>query len=151
MLFPSLAVSYERTTQDFENDSAVLMQASYPLWDLNLGKVKEAQARMNKQKIKLETLKKQVGLEVYEALLDSELADKQVLLQKQALDEADELLRQVTSSYEEGKVSFLEFLENLKTINETRLAYFNSLKDYKTKNAELDRVIQSTPIPGDKK
>jgi outer membrane protein TolC len=78
------------------------MQASYPLWDLNLGKVKEAQARMNKQKIKLETLKKQVGLEVYEALLDSELADKQVLLQKQALDEADELLRQVTSSYEEG-------------------------------------------------
>ncbi len=147
VILPKMGIGVERTTEDYENDTAILLKASYPLWGFNLGEVKEAKAEKEKQQIILEALKRRVGLEVYEAFLEAELADKQVALQKRALDEANELLRQVTLRYEGGEIPFLTFLENIKTIKETRLAYFNALRNYKERVAELERVIQATPIP----
>ena len=144
---PEMSIGVERSTQDFDNDTSLLLQASYPLWGFNLGEVKEAQAEKEKQKIRLESLKREVGLDVYQAFIEAELADKQVLLQQKALDEANELLRQISIQYEGGKIQFLTYLENIKTIKETRLAYFVALKEYKEKVAELERVIQATPIP----
>ena len=98
-IFPSMAVAYVRTTEDFDNDSSVLLEASYPLWDLNIGEIKETKAETEKQKKHLEALKRQVGLEVYEAILNAEVAYRQIVLQKKALDEANELLRQMSLSY----------------------------------------------------
>jgi cobalt-zinc-cadmium efflux system outer membrane protein len=145
--FPQMAIGVERTTEEYENDTSLLLKASYPLWGFNLGAVKEAKAEKDIQKVRLEALERQVGLEVYRAFLEAELTDQQVTLQKKALDEANELLRQITLQYESGEVPFLTYLENIKTIKETRLAYFNVLKDYKEKVAELERVIQATPAP----
>lgn len=145
--FPKMAIGLQRTTQDFENDTAILIEASYPLWGFNLGQIKEAKAEKEKQKVHLDALKREVGLEVYRAFLEAELADKQVVLQKQTLEESNELLRQITIRYEAGEIQFLTYLENIKTIKETRLAYFNVLKDYKERVAELERVIQATPVP----
>lgn len=146
-LFPEMAMGVERTTEEYENDTALLLRASYPLWGFNLGEVREAKAEKEKQKIRLEALQRQVGLEVYQAFLEAELADKQVTLQKTALDEAGELLRQITVQYEEGDIPFLIYLENIKTIKETRLAYFNALKNYKGKMAELEKSIQDVSVP----
>lgn len=146
-ILPKLGIGIERTTTDYENDTAILIGASYPLWGFNLGEVKQAKAEKAIQQTRLDALKRQVGLEVYQAFLESELADKQVALQKKALEEANELLRQVTLRYEEGEVPFLTYLENIKTIKETRLAYFTSLKNYKEKVADLERAIQTAPIP----
>jgi outer membrane protein TolC len=147
VVLPKMGIGVERITTDYDNDTTLLLKASYPLWGFNLGEVKEAKAQKEKQQIILEALKREVGLEVYETFLGAELTDKQVALQKKALDESNELLRQITSRYETGEVPFLTYLENLKTIKETRLSYFNALKDYKEKVAELERVIQATPIP----
>ncbi|MFA7255681.1 MAG: TolC family protein [Candidatus Omnitrophota bacterium] len=144
---PKMGIGVERTTTDYENDTAILIGASYPLWGFNLGEVKEAKAEKTIQQVRVEALRRQVGLEVYQAFLESELADKQVALQKKALDEANELLRQITLQYEEGKIPFLSYLENIKTIKETRLAYFTALKNYKETVADLERTIQATPIP----
>jgi len=149
--FPKITIGIERTTEDYENDTAVLLSASYPLWGFNLGKVKEAKAEKDKQKIRLDAFKRQVGGEVYRIFLETELADKQVILQKKALDEANELLRQVTTQYEEGELAFLNYLEHIKTIKETRLAYYNALKNYQEKVALLDRSFQKTPVPGGEK
>ena len=146
-VFPQMAVGVERTTEDFENDTALIVEASYPLWGFNLGEVKEAKAEKKIQEVRLESLERQVGLEVYEAFLEAELADKQVAIQKRALEESNELLRQITLRYEEGEAAFLTFLENIKTIKETRLAYFNALKNYKEKIAALERAVQATPVP----
>lgn len=145
--FPQMAIGVERTTEDFENDTALIVEASYPLWGFNLGGVKEAKAEKKIQEVRLESLERQVGLEVYEAFLEAELADKQVAIQKRSLEESNELLRQITLRYEEGEAAFLTFLENIKTIKETRLAYFNALKNYSEKIAILERVIQATPVP----
>lgn len=144
---PQMAIGVERSTQDFENDTSLLISASYPLWGFNLGQVKEAKAEKEKQVVRLEAFKRQVGLEVYQAFLEAELADKQVVLQKKALDEANELLRQVTTQYEEGELAFLNYLENIRTIKETRLAYYNVLKNYQEKIARLERSFQKTPVP----
>ncbi len=146
-VFPQMGIGVERTTEDFENDTAILLKASYPLWGFNLGQVKEAKAEKEIQEVRLESLKRQVGLEVYQAFIDAELGDKQVVLQKRSVDEANELLRQVTLKYESGEVPFLIYLENIKTIKETRLAYFDALRNYKEKVADLERVIQATPKP----
>ncbi len=145
--FPKMAIGIQRTTQDFDNDTAILLSASYPLWGLNWGQIKEAKAEKQKQAVHLDALKQQVSLEVYQAFLEAELADKQVVLQKQALEEANELLRQVNLQYQQGEIPFLNYLENIKAIKETRLAYFNALKNHKEKIAELEKVIQATPIP----
>ncbi len=144
---PQMAIGIERSTQDFDNDTSLLLSASYPLWGFNLGQVKEAKAEKEKQVVHLEAFKRQVGLEVYQAFLEAELADKQVVLQKKALDEANELLRQVTTQYEEGELAFLNYLENIRTIKETRLAYYNVLKNYQEKIAQLERSFQKTPVP----
>lgn len=149
---PKMALGLERSTQDFDNDTSLLLSASYPLWGLNLGQVKEAKAEKNKQTVRLEGFKKQVGLEVYQTFLEAELADKQVVLQKKALEEANELLRQVTTQYDEGELAFLSYLENIRTIKETRLGYYNALKNYQEKIAQLERSFQKTPAPkGEKK
>ena len=151
-IFPSMGFGVERTREDFENDAAIVFQASYPLWNpFNFGEIKEAKAEKDKQKIRFEALKRQVSLEVYKAFLEAELADRQVKLQKKALEEANELLRQITLSYETAEIPFLVFLENIKTIKETRITYLNTLRGYKEKVAELERMIQATPIPGGKK
>ncbi len=147
VVLPQMGIGVERTTTDYENDTAILLKASYPLWGFNLGEVKEAKAEKEKQQIILGALKREVGLEVYETFLEAELADKQVVLQKKALDEANELLRQITIRYESGEVPFLIYLENIRTIKETRLTYYDALSNYKNQVAELERVIQATPIP----
>ncbi len=146
-LLPEPLIGFERTNGDSGDESMIYLEAKYPFWGFNLGKVKEAKANKEKQEIHLEALKKQVSLEVYQSFLEAELADKQVIIQKKASDEANELLRQITLQYEEGEIQFLTYLENIKTVKETRLAYFNSLKDYKEKLAELERAIQFSPIP----
>lgn len=147
VIFPEMAIGIERTTEDFENDTSLMLSASYPLWGFNLGKVKEAKAEKEIQQLRLETLKREVGFEVYEAFLEAELADKQVQIVKKALEESNELLRQITVRYGEGEVLFLTYLENIKTIKETRLSYFNALMNYQEKVAELERAIQATPVP----
>ena len=146
-VFPQMSLGVERTTEEFENDTAILLSASYPLWGFNAGAIQKAKAEKNIQEIRFEALKKSVSLDVYQSFLDAELADKQVSLQKKALEGANELLRQITTQYEEGEIPFLNYLENIKTIKETRLAYFTALKNYKEKVAELERAIQATPVP----
>lgn len=147
VFLPEMAVGVERTTVEYENDTALLIEASYPLWGFNLGEVKEAKAEKNIQEVKLEAFKNKVGLDVYTAFLEAELGDKQVQIQQKTLEESNELLRQITTQYQEGQLSFISYLDNVKTIKETRVAYLEALKNYKTRVAALERAIQSTPIP----
>ncbi len=146
-VFPQMSIGIERSTQSFDNDTSLLLEASYPLWGFNLGKVKEAKAEREKQSVHLDAFKRQVGLDVYKAFLEAELSDKRVALQKKSLDEANELLRQITVRYDEGDIAFLAYLENIKTIKETRLGYFNALKNYKEQVALLDKAVQRVKVP----
>lgn len=146
-IFPKMAIGIQRTTEDYENDTAILLEASYPLWGFNRGEIKEAKAEKRKQELTLATLKNQIDLEVYTAFLEVEAANKQVGINQDSLEESDELLRQASTQYQEGEMSFITYLENVKTVKKTRLAYLEALKNYKVRVAQLDRVIQNTPAP----
>lgn len=146
VLFPEMAVGFERTMKEYENDSAIIFEFTYPLWSF-WGKTKEAGAEYDKQKIKLNTFRKQVHLDVYQAFLDAELAQRQINIQKNALDEANELLRQASIQYEAGEMPFINYLDNIKTIKETRLNYLMALGNYKQKLAALDLAVGNVYIP----
>lgn len=146
-VFPKMSIGVQRSTQDFQNDTSIILQGSYPLWGFNFGKIKEANAEKEKQEIHLKAAKREVGLDIYQAFLEAELSDRQVILQQKAVEEANELLKQVTLKYEEGEVSFLNYLENIKTIKETKTEYYSALKNYQEKVAELESAIQSSETP----
>lgn len=145
-MFPDMAVGFERTREDFENDSSVILKFSYPLWGF-LGEVEETKAEYEKQKTRLDSLKQQVQLDIYQAFLEVELAERQVKIQKTAMEEANELLRQTSIQYEEGEIPFVSFLDNLKTIKETRLNYLDALSNYQEKIAVLDMAVGNIPVP----
>jgi len=148
---PEPFVGFSRTREDFEDDYSVILGARLPSWDFNAGEMKEKKASLEKEKIRLKSLEGQIEEEVYRLIREVELAARKIGIQKKAIEEANELLREVTLLYEEGDVNFLVYLENLKVIKETRLSYFNSLKVYSEKLAELERAIQATPIPEEQK
>lgn len=149
VFLPEMAVGLQRTTVEYENDTSLILEASYPLWGFNFGEVKEAKAEKNIQQVKLEAFKNAVGLDVYTAFLEAELSDKQVQIQEKTLEESNELLRQISTQYQEGQLSFISYLDNVKTIKQTRVAYLDALKNYKARVASLERAIQSTPFPGE--
>jgi outer membrane protein TolC len=147
-LFPEMSVGFERTMEEFENDSSILLEFSYPLWGFNRGKIHEAKAGQKQRTVQLKALRQQVGLEVYTAFLETDLAKNQVRLHKKSLEEANELLRQITMGYEEGEMPFMTLLEHLKTVKEIRLSYLEALNTLNEQLAQLQMMVQDTPIPG---
>jgi outer membrane protein TolC len=146
-LLPKMSVGVERTMEDYEMDTSIMLKAAYPIWGLNLGEVKAAHAEKEKQKVRFEAVKREADLDVMQSYLEAELADRQVLIQKKSLDEGNELLRQVSLQYEGGELSFLAYLEHIKTIKETRLAYYEALKNYHEKIARLEQALENIPLP----
>ncbi len=146
-IFPDITVGFERTMEDFENDSSILLEFSYPLWGFNAGEVKEARAQKEKQSATLDALKQKVSLDVYTAFAQAEIAAKQMDIQRKAIEEANELLSQITSNYQAGEISFNVFLDHLKIVQQIRLAYWDALSQYREKLAELQMAAGETAQP----
>ena len=68
-------------------------------------------------------------------------AERQVNLWKKAVENASGLIKLINLQYEEGKISFLVYLENMSKFKETKLNYFTALIDYETKLAILEESI----------
>lgn len=141
---PSPFVGFERTTTDYENDSAITIGMSLPLWDLNQGEVKKAKAEKEAQKVKVESVKREVVLDVYEAYLTSELAHRQFALLKKSLEEANELLRLADMRYSEGEIDFINFLDQVRTANQTRIKYYEGLFSLTNAISRLEKAVYTS-------
>jgi outer membrane protein TolC len=141
---PSPFVGFERTTTDYENDSAITIGMSLPLWDLNQGEVKKAKAEKEAQKVKVESVKREVVLDVYEAYLTSELAHRQLVLLKKSLEEANELLRLADMRYSEGEIDFINFLDQVRTANQTRIKYYEGLFILTNAISRLEKAVYTS-------
>ena len=141
---PSPFVGFERTTTDSENASAITIGMSLPLWDLNHGEVKRAKAENEAQKLKVESVKREVVLNVYEAYLTSELAHRQLGLLKKSLEEANELLRLADLRYSEGEIDFINFLDQVRTANQTRIEYYEGLFDLNNAISKLEKAVYAS-------
>ncbi len=138
---PSTFVGYERTTTGYENDSTIKIGMSLPLWDLNQGEVKKAMVEKDEQNLKVASAKRKIVLDVYEAYLTSELAHRQFKLLKKSLEEANELLRLADLRYSEGEIDFINFLDQVRTANHTRIEYYQGLFSLINAISRLEKVV----------
>ena len=144
-VLPEPFIGLSRAYEDYDDDTSILLGVRLPLWDFNFGEIKEKAAVRAEEEIRVESIRREVESQVREAILEAELASKKVELQKKAVEGVDELLKEAVIQFQEGELSFLEFLENLKTYKETRLSYFESLKNYYQKTAELEQAVWNVP------
>ena len=144
-ILPEPFIGLSRTLEEYDNDTSILLGARLPLWDFNFGEIKEKAAVRAEEEVRFESLRHEVESQVRGAILEAELASKKVELQKKAIEGVDELLKEAVIQFQEGELSFLEFLENLRTSKETRLSYFESLKNYYEKTAELEQATWNIP------
>ncbi len=138
---PKTGIGVEKTREDFEDDTSVFLEFSYPLWSFNQGKKKEAKALMGQNQLELQAIERQVQFDVYQGVIEMQLAEQDLRLQEEALQEANELMRQSLVQYQEGELSFLKYLESLSAIRETRLSYFRSLALVHEMMANLELAI----------
>jgi cobalt-zinc-cadmium efflux system outer membrane protein len=140
-IFANPFIGFSGEREDREQDLGINMSISLPLWDRKQGEIAEARNELQKIEGQINSIKRQIRLEVNDALGEVVLADKQVDLWKKAVRMADELIRLTKLEYEEGKITFLIHLEHLKKFKETKLSYFNALNDYQMKLAILEKTV----------
>lgn len=124
---PSYSVGFRRSDEEFEEEYAVVVGISLPIWNLNQGEVKKANALKAAQIVKTQAVKDAAMFNVYEAYLDAELAQKQFELSKKSLEESSELFRLANLRYSEGKIDFLNYLDQIKTATQAKVNYYEGL------------------------
>jgi len=135
---PSYYLGFKRIDEDDRDDYAILVGASLPLWNLNQGEVKKAQAEKEIQEQKVKTTQDQAALDIYEAYLRADLHHKQLDIAKKSLEEADELLRLANLRYSEGKIDFLNYLDQIRTATQSKVNYYRTLFNLSQSISELE-------------
>lgn len=141
---PSPFVGFQRTTEEYENDSSLVVGFSVPLWSLNQGEVKKAQAEKEAQTAKTQEVKRELAFSVFEAYLNAELAHRQLELLKKSLEEANELLSLANLRYSEGEIDFINFLDQVKTAAQTRIKYYQGLFNLNKAINELEKIVYAS-------
>lgn len=141
---PSYAVGFRRIDEDYEDDYAIVVGISLPFWNLNQGEVKKAKAQRDAQTVRTQAIKNEAMLEVYEAFLDAELAQKQFELSKKSLEESSELFRLANLRYSEGKIDFLNYLDQIKTAAQAKINYYEGLFELSRSMSALEASINAS-------
>jgi cobalt-zinc-cadmium efflux system outer membrane protein len=124
---PSYYVGFKRIDETDKDDYAILLGISLPIWNLNQGEVKKAKAEKEIQEQRAKTIREMASFEIYEAYLTAELHHQQLDIAKKSLEEADELLRLANLRYSEGKIDFLNYLDQIRTGTLSKVNYFRAL------------------------
>ena len=135
---PSYYLGFKRIDEDDRDDYAILVGVSLPLWNLNQGEVKKAQAEKDIQEQRVKTTRDQASLDIYEAYLRADLHHKQLDIAKKSLEEADELLRLANLRYSEGKIDFLNYLDQIRTATQAKVNYYRTLFNLSQSISELE-------------
>lgn len=141
---PSYSVGFRRIDEDYEDDYAIVVGISLPIWNLNQGEVKKAKAQKAAQIVQTEAVKNEAMFEVYEAYLDAQLAQKSFELAKKSLDEANELFRLANLRYSEGKIDFLNYLDQIKTVRQAKVNYYEGLFELSRTMSALEASIHAS-------
>jgi outer membrane protein, heavy metal efflux system len=141
---PSYAVGFQRSETEDGDDVGVVFEVSFPLWGLNQGEVKKATADRKIQEAKLEAFKNELDFNVYKLYQDAELGRKQLTLYKKSLDEANEMFRLASLRYKEGDLSFMEYLDQVKSSMDSRMQYYQGLYALSSSISRLERTVHAS-------
>ncbi len=141
---PSSYVGFKREDREDEDDSSFLVGIQIPFWGLNQGEVKKAQAERQIQQVKTEAIKNQALFGLYEAYLNAELHHKQLRLHKTSLEESNELLRLANLRYSEGRIDFLNYLDQVKAVTQSKVNYYHALFNLSQSISTLETLAYSS-------
>ena len=122
----------------------MLVGISLTLWNLNQGEVKKAQDKKDNQEKRVKALHNQASLDIYEAYLRADLHHKQLDIAKKSLEEADELLRLANLRYSEGKIDFLNYLDQIRTATQSKVNYYQALFNLSRSISELEVFLSQS-------
>lgn len=141
---PSYFVGLKKSNQENDKDYSVLLGFSVPLWGLNQGEVKKARAEKEFQQERQKSVTDQALLDVYTAFADVELKKQQLELFKNSLDESHELLRLANTYYGEGKIDFLNYLDQMTASIGAKTGYYEALLNYSQSISRLETAINGS-------
>jgi outer membrane protein TolC len=114
---------------------------SIPVWYRNSGEAKEKETELQQAENDVDYFKKQLELDIYTAYIEAGSAARQVEVLKKNVNETIEIQNLIDLQYREGKADFLTYLDNLKTVRNVKLNYYETITDYETKLALMERII----------
>jgi len=141
---PSYSVGFRRVDDEYEDDYVIVVGISLPLWNLNQGEVKKAKAEKDIQRLRTQAVKNEAEFDVYRAYLDAELAQKQFELSRKSLEESNELYRLANLRYSEGKIDFLNYLDQIKTASQAKVNYYEGLFELSRTMSALEASIYAS-------
>lgn len=141
---PAPFIGFQRIRENYENDYGVVFGFSFPLWSGNRGEIQRAMAEKEAQWVRLDATRREVAFEVYEAYLEAELAQKQLDSLKKSLEEANEILHLADLSYSEGEMDFINYLDQVRTVAETRVQYYEGLFNLNSAVTELEKNVYTS-------
>ncbi|MBT4485017.1 MAG: TolC family protein [Candidatus Latescibacteria bacterium] len=146
-LMPNIKVSYfQQNIREITPEEAWGSEIglSLPVWGFlkNRGRVRAASHNLQAAGWQVETEKRNVLLNVEEAANRLEIAQNRALKYREdILSEVEELVRIAERSYEEGEMGYLEVTEALRTLQRTKAGYYESIYEYLSADADLEKAI----------
>jgi len=119
------------------------VEASLPVWFLfdQRGKIQEATAHNFSSLWERRNKTEELRTEMKNSILKVQSAKNQVFLYtKEILEEASEVYRMASKSYEEGEIGYLELIEAQQTHIKAKSGHIDALFNYNKALIELERV-----------
>jgi len=119
------------------------LMADLPIWFWRKTSVVDSSGKEREQaKAKYENLSNKVRFEVQDAYVMVDSAKRlSILFKDKIIPQAKQALRSATIAYESDKVDFLTLINSQKTLEQSRLKYFQAFAELGKSLAELERVI----------
>lgn len=123
-----------------EKDYGFSLQFGLPLWHLNGGEVQKYKYDQQKHQTQLGFLDNKIENEIRTAFLAYQSAKQEISVLKESFVLAQELLRKTNQDYSEGEISFLNFLDKIKSSQEIQIEYYKTYGDLLTSRINLEYV-----------
>ena len=140
--WPETNISFGFKSQEDGFEGAIFQaDLELPIFSRNQGKVKTAKAVVERHRLSLVLLEKQVQTEVQNAFEQFNLYTEQINQMEEANISPDSILEIAQFAYSEGDMSLIEMLDGLQAYSGAFLARFDLLKSYYISRFELEKTI----------
>jgi len=119
-----------------------ILSLSFPLFNgfSDLGRVRQAEARLEQVRILKSQLEERIRLEVKKAVFDMEEAKERIEAQKENVQVARANLRIAEERHQKGLMSEIEVRDAQLSLTQAETDYFQALYDYNVAGAFLDKA-----------
>jgi outer membrane protein TolC len=140
--FPDFTLSGFFNKELHGKDKGIGLSLEIPLWNLKSKEIAEAESLYLKQSEELRALKMEIATEIRAKLSRLRLSEQAIqLFHKGLLKQAEESLKISETSYKQGEISLIDYLDSQRTYFSILKDYQDSLYDWNTDKAALEKAI----------